>query len=474
MRRSSEATALLLCADLLLTQGALSLAEWLRLRLAYGMEIAPDTEYVTPGIRLAVLAIWALCLAAFRRSDRDAPAPWYAELWNLTVAVAVAFFALAGFFYWAKVEDFSRLLYAYFIGLDLALLWGLRLALPAVRRYRLDRGHGVKRVMVLGTGALAARLAERLRQDEGPALRFVGCLAGNGDEGAPAHAADAVPLLGTFADLEAVTERFHVTDVFIALASESRALIVEAVERLQHAPVTIRVAPDLLDLVTIRATVEEYGGTPLIGIREPAIVGLDRAVKRALDLLGATVGLLLFGPTVMAAAALAIKLDASGGPVLFVQERMGENGRPFRIVKFRTMIPDAEAHLSEVLGRSALHGAAFKIRDDPRVTHVGRFLRRTSIDELPQLFNVLWGDMSLVGPRPEELRVVRQYSAWHHKRLMVKPGLTGPMQINGRGDLPLDDRVKLELAYIENYSVLTDLLILLKTVPVVISGKGSY
>jgi exopolysaccharide biosynthesis polyprenyl glycosylphosphotransferase len=282
-----------------------------------------------------------------------------------------------------------------------------------------------------------------------------------------------VRVLGGLSDVGRVVVENAVDELVFALPSSRRDAIVDMLAKLQDFSVVVRLVPDLLDVAASRATVTEVGGIPLIGIREPAIVGLDRAMKRLLDLVGATAGVLLFGPTLMLAAAIAIKLD-SPGPVLFTQRRTGENGRPFTIYKLRTMVADAEARVDEVRPLSTLAGAAFKVREDPRRTRVGKVLRRTSIDELPQLFNVLRGDMSLVGPRPEETRVVSGYSAWHFKRLMVKPGITGPMQVNGRGDLSLDERVRLELTYIDNYSILTDLKILLMTVPVVLNGKGSY
>ena len=200
--------------------------------------------------------------------------------------------------------------------------------------------------------------------------------------------------------------------------------------------------------------------------------GFTWAVKRGLDIIGSIVGLTLLAP-LMALIACLIKLD-SPGPVFFVQERVGEGGRPFRIYKFRSMIVGAEAMVDEIHEFSHLPPPLLKIREDPRVTRVGWWLRRFSLDELPQFLNVLKGEMSLVGPRPEETHVVQMYEDWHRKRLAVKPGITGPMQINGRGDLSLDERVKLELAYIEEHSLWTDLLILLRTVPVVLLGKGAY
>lgn len=201
-------------------------------------------------------------------------------------------------------------------------------------------------------------------------------------------------------------------------------------------------------------------------------VGFTWAVKRGLDIVGSIVGLTLLAP-LMALIACLIKLD-SPGPVFFVQERAGEGGRPFKMYKFRSMIVGAEAVTEEIRAFSHLPPPLLKIKDDPRVTRIGRWLRRFSLDELPQLFNVLKGEMSLVGPRPEETRVVQMYEDRHRKRLTVKPGITGPMQINGRGDLTLDERLELELAYIEEHSLWTDLLILLRTVPAVLLGKGAY
>ena len=195
-------------------------------------------------------------------------------------------------------------------------------------------------------------------------------------------------------------------------------------------------------------------------------------VKRAIDIIGATIGFLLSVPIVLIAAIL-VKLD-SPGPAFFVQERVGKRGRVFKIYKLRTMVEDAEEQLARVIDLDSLDEPVFKLRDDPRTTRVGRFLRRWSIDEAPQFLNVFKGDMSLVGPRPEEVRMVDYYNARHRQRLRIRPGLTGPVQINGRGDLTLEQRVQLELEYIENYTLGRDLQILMRTVPEVIRGNGSY
>lgn len=204
----------------------------------------------------------------------------------------------------------------------------------------------------------------------------------------------------------------------------------------------------------------------------PILRARQRLLKRLMDVVGAAVCLIVTAPLGLAIA-MAIKLDSSG-PVLYTQDRVGINGRTFRLLKFRTMVQGADKQLGELIDLAHLEEPAFKLKNDPRVTHVGGYLRRTSLDELPQLLNVLRGDMSLVGPRPEEAWLVRLYNDHQRRRLAVKPGITGPMQVNGRGDLSFAQRLELELDYIEHYSLRRDIAILLKTVPVVLKGQGAY
>ena len=233
------------------------------------------------------------------------------------------------------------------------------------------------------------------------------------------------------------------------------------------------VAPGLL---FGRATALGWGtlrglAAPRPSIGGAGIVGPQRAAKRAIDIGGAVGGLLV---TAVAAPVLAmlIRLD-SPGPILFRQERLGEGGRPFTMLKFRTMRVGAAEQLPALAAAQGLSEPALKLADDPRLTPVGRFLRRWSLDELPQFWNVLRGEMSLVGPRPEEPRVVAYYSEWHRRRLAVRPGITGPMQIGGRADLSLDERTRLDLEYIDGYSLRRDIAILLSTIPVALRGKGA-
>ncbi|MCL4868925.1 MAG: sugar transferase [Anaerolineae bacterium] len=234
-----------------------------------------------------------------------------------------------------------------------------------------------------------------------------------------------------------------------------------------------------LPLLFLRAVALAYSygyGTvvlrPQARQQKPILSGHHRLAKRLLDLvLGG--GLFILSLPIILLVAVAIRLSGPG-PIFFRQQRIGQNGKPFTVYKFRSMRPNAEAELDQLIDLDNLPEPVFKIKDDPRITPLGHFLRRWSLDEIPQFWNVLKGDMSLVGPRPEEARIVARYNDWQRRRLSVRPGITGPMQINGRGELPLNERVRLELDYIEHYTLLTDCQILLKTIPAVIKGTGAW
>ncbi len=198
-----------------------------------------------------------------------------------------------------------------------------------------------------------------------------------------------------------------------------------------------------------------------------------KKAKRAIDVIGASLGLLLISP-LLAAVAIAIKLEDPGSSVLFHQVRIGKGEKPFRMYKFRSMVPNAEQKLEELLGKNEIRGAMFKMKSDPRITRVGRWIRRTSIDELPQLFNVLKGDMSLVGPRPPLPREVAEYSEYDKKRLSVESGCTGLWQVSGRNDLSFEQMVELDLAYIQQRSIAGDIKIIFKTFKLLLGAKDAY
>jgi exopolysaccharide biosynthesis polyprenyl glycosylphosphotransferase len=236
--------------------------------------------------------------------------------------------------------------------------------------------------------------------------------------------------------------------------------------------VQFKLVPDLFEMSLDQVQVNEVNGVPLLGVKSSAISGWDFVLKRAVDI-GLAATALLVGAPLFGLIALLIRLD-SPGPVIFRQVRVGRNGRHFICYKFRSMYQDAEQRLAELRERSDADGPLFKMRSDPRRTRVGTLLRRTSLDELPQVFNILKGDMSWVGPRPAVPSEVELYEAWHRQRLAVTPGLTGLWQVSGRSDLTFDEMVLLDLYYAEHWSLWLDLKIMLRTVPAVVLARGAY
>ncbi len=263
-----------------------------------------------------------------------------------------------------------------------------------------------------------------------------------------------------------------VEDVVMALPLSAHARLNQVVSELHDLPVRVWIIPDYFSLTLHRASVEEFAGIPMLDLRAPALSEYQRMIKRAFDLfvvvVTAPITLVLIG-----LISLAVSLD-SRGPVFYLARRVGENGRLFTMYKFRSMVVNAEA-LQDKVGIKDGNGAhVHKVRNDPRVTRVGRFLRRTSLDELPQLINVLAGTMSLVGPRPEMPNLVEKYAPWQRKRFTVPQGITGWWQINGRSDRPMHLHTEDDLYYVQHYSLWLDLQILLRTAWSVVRGKGAF
>ncbi|RPI29655.1 MAG: sugar transferase [Acidobacteria bacterium] len=276
------------------------------------------------------------------------------------------------------------------------------------------------------------------------------------------------------ADLGAIIAREPVDEVLVALPLRRRRdLIEKIVEVCEEQGIMVRVRTDLFDLRVARPQVDTIDGVPVVTIRSGPEDGWQLAMKRIIDFVGSAALLILLAPFLLLVALL-IKLDSTG-PVLFRQERVGLNRRRFKVLKFRTMVQEADKNqvLLETLNEA--DGPVFKIKKDPRITRVGRFLRQFSIDELPQLINVLKGEMSLVGPRPLPLRDVKLIDTqWHKRRFSVKPGLTCLWQVSGRSDVSFERWVRMDLEYIDTWSLGLDLKILLKTLPAVFRGSGAY
>jgi len=279
-------------------------------------------------------------------------------------------------------------------------------------------------------------------------------------------------VLGRVADTAQLVREYSCDEVVITLSSSQYDQIERVVYDLHSLPVRVRVAPDLLKLALVRANVEMLGPVPLIGVREPMIDGVNWAVKRTTDVILSALALAFLWPA-MLLIALAIKLD-SPGPAIFRQRRVGENCQEFWTLKFRTMVQGADKLAESAATTDEQGRSVYKRPDDPRITRVGRLLRRWSLDELPQLINVLRGEMSIVGPRPEQDFIAAHYEPWQRQRLAVPPGMTGWWQVSGRSDLPMHLNTQYDLYYIRNYSLWLDLKILWMTLGAVIRGKGAY
>ncbi|MCA9973885.1 MAG: sugar transferase [Anaerolineales bacterium] len=387
------------------------------------------------------------------------------EMQRTVLAVAVAALLFAGALY-LLARDFSRWLFILFVGLDLLLLLGWRvMARLLFKLYRPPAA--VRRVLIVGAGQVGQRVGEMITGHEWMGLVLTGYLDDDPDK------EQAEPLvLGQVQDVRRVVAEKQIDDVVIALPQRAYGQINRLVPALHDLPVNVRVVPDYFSLALYRATVEDFGGLPMINLRDPALNDVQRLTKRLFDLSVAGAVTLLLLP-VLGLVALLIRLD-SAGPVLFRQARVGENGRIFQMIKFRSMVVGAEKLQGRVNRVNGNGQVIHKQIDDPRVTRIGRLLRRTSLDELPQLFNVLRGDMSLVGPRPEMPWLVGQYEPWQHRRFAVPQGITGWWQVNGRADKPMHLHTEDDLYYVQNYSLWMDMYILLKTPFVVLRGKGAY
>jgi exopolysaccharide biosynthesis polyprenyl glycosylphosphotransferase len=278
--------------------------------------------------------------------------------------------------------------------------------------------------------------------------------------------------LGTLDDVGEVVLDHRVDEVIIADPEFPEREAVELVDQCHQRGVTVRIAPSTMEILVHRAEFVPGQSVPLFELKPPVFEGFDYALKRTFDLIGSLLLIIVLSP-VLLTCALAIKLT-SRGPIVYRSSRPGIGGAPFSCFKFRTMYRDAHSRQPALEDLNEASGALFKIRDDPRVTPVGRLLRRFSIDELPQLFNVLFGQMSLVGPRPLPQRDYDRLEDWHKKRYLVTPGITGLWQVSGRSDLDFDDLVRLDFLYLERWSVFLDLSILLKTIPAVLSRRGAF
>jgi len=347
----------------------------------------------------------------------------------------------------------------------LALLAGLVLARALARALAL-RVSPVERCLFIGDEASAATIRSKLTGHHGVKATMVAQL--DLDKAAP-WSTDAFSV-GRLAEIRELAQTLDVHRAIVAPGSAEAAEMLNLVRTLKAVGVRVSVLPRLLEVVGSSVEFDDLHGVTIMGVRRFELTRSSRVVKRAFDLLGASLGLLAVSP-LLAAIAVAIKLD-SRGPVFFRQLRVGQHGERFYMLKFRTMVPDAEALKDSLRHRNEAHGGLFKIAEDPRVTRVGGFLRKSALDELPQLFNILKGEMSLVGPRPLVIEEDQRVEGWHRRRLELMPGMTGHWQILGPSRVPLGEMVAIDYLYVANWSLWKDVKIMLRTVPHVLCRRG--
>jgi len=353
-------------------------------------------------------------------------------------------------------------------GVGLAVIASVARALARMQVHR--RPELRDRTLVVGSGQVAQRLVRRVMQHDELGLTPIGFV----DDDAHSSGAFGLPNLGGLGDLGRLLQLHRVDRVMVAFSRAGHEELLACIRTCRDQGVSVDVVPRLFELLDGARKVDQIGGMPLLSLDTPSLSRGSRAAKRALDIAAAGLGLIVLSPLLAAVAAL-IKLE-SPGPVFFKQVRMGRRSNVFHLLKFRSMVVGADADKELLLDENDISdGVMFKIHRDPRVTRVGRVLRRLSFDELPQLMNVLRGEMSLVGPRPLVLPEAQALTVgWQTRRVDLRPGLTGPWQVAGRSDIPFDEMISFDYLYVSGWSLARDVEILFATVPAVLSGRGAY
>lgn len=421
-------------------------------------------------ISLGLVALWMFALGFYATRDRTIIGSGSIEYKRIVDATMRLFGTTAIAVFLLKV-DLAR---GYFLSaLPLGLLfiligrWLWRQWLIA-RRYE---GRYVHRALVVGEREKSMHVAVSIRRDPAAGLYVVGALTENGS--VDQDLVDGVVVLGDFTQVLVAIDELQIdTLIFTGADSFGPRRLRELGWELESRKVDLIMAPALTDVAGPRIHSRPVAGLPLIQVDFPTFEGAKHGAKRAFDVIASGIGLVLLSP-VLLCIVIAVRRD-SEGPALFRQDRVGLNGEAFRMIKFRSMVVDAEAQLPSLLDQSDGNGMLFKLKADPRVTKVGAVLRRYSLDELPQLINVFRGDMALVGPRPPLVTEVEEYDGWAQRRLLVKPGITGLWQVSGRSDLSWEDSIRLDLYYVENWSPTGDVVILYRTIRAITRSSGAY
>ncbi len=465
--------ALLRISDLVLIIVAFVLAYWLRYRLQWFLTVDPANQtdlitYIPFGLALVFLLFCSFQFSRVYSYRRDRI--WLEEVYAIASATTTGVVVLIILNLAFGQLSFSRLIFLYTAVLVTLLLGISRAVIYALRGYLRNRGFGLERVVLVGVGDVGLMVMRTIAARPSLGYELVGFLDDN-----PAKNQTDIgrfQALGPLNNFRDILQNHGIDTAIICLPWKSHRTVAHMLYVCEQSGIKAQIVPNFFQLTKNQMQVERLDSIPLITTRSVSIAGWNLFIKRALDVTVAT-AILIVGLPFAALISLAIYCS-SPGPIVYSQTRIGRNGQPFKIYKFRSMIADAEAQLDKMADLNEASGPLFKMRDDPRRTPLGRILRRFSMDELPNLINVLRGEMSLVGPRPNVPEEVAQYKDWHRKRLSVSPGMTGMWQVSGRSDLTFDEMVLLDIYYAENWSLTLDLGIMMRTIPKVLGGEGAY
>lgn len=394
---------------------------------------------------------------------------WFRQMWTIASSATIGLAFLITYYFVVQPMASSRLLVP-FVWIAAIVLLSLGRFIVGVGMGMLYRlGLGETRLLVVGSGRLGKMVMQHITANPSLGYSIVGFLH---DMNEPPSDFGRFKMLGTLEDLDLVIRSMQVDEVIIALPSRLHEQTIKSVKLCERLGASFKLIPDLHELSLSRIDMESIEGIPLLSIKQNSLNRWQQAITRFVDV-SISLLILALGIPLWVCIAIAIRMD-SPGPIIYKQTRIGLNGRPFKVYKFRSMYQNADQILANLMRYNEAQGPLFKMRDDPRITPVGKFLRRTSFDEFPQLINVLRGEMSLVGPRPPLPQEVAQYEDWQKGRLTIMPGLTGLWQVRGRSDLSFDEGVLMDLYYISNWSLRLYFQILLRTIPAVLRRRGAY
>jgi len=475
---------LFLVSDAVCIYGSFLAAYWLRCLSGVFptfIPIQPVHFWILGGLAIVMLLVFSL-QGLYKPEIMTAAIDQLIGLFN---GVSLGILLLLAVAFVAKTEYFveRRLVLGFAWGFSLLTLSTARVLL--LRPYlvgRRGREASRARVLVVGAGEGGRDFVRQVRENPADLHHIVGFV--DDDPALEGAEVEGIPVIGTTDDVEAVAERHQIDEIFLAATRLRQDEAIELLSKCMRSKLPVKLVSDSFRLMASEATIRRIDGVPTLSVHESPMLGVALVLKRVVDLLVSAALLVIVSPIFLVVGIFIKAL--SPGPILFKQTRAGQFGRPFAFYKFRTMRVDTDDRLHRQYAQTFINGnddgadegipgrGVFKMKNDPRVTSVGRILRRTSLDELPQLFNILRGEMSLVGPRPPIVYELNHYKEWHKRRLEAKPGLTGLWQVSGRSSVPFNEMVLMDLYYIDNWSLWFDFEILLRTIPVILFGKGAY